>query len=279
MPPEGETLPTEDQRAALSEWLACGAPETRCDLPGVDCTPDVDCDEGDENYVDPVTGHCYMLFGNAVEWEQARRSCEGLGGGAKLVTIQSGEENGVVADFVDAERVWLGASDRTRERDWRWITGESLASTFTYWEGAGPDDGETADCIEMLGAAMARWTDTDCTAERAYVCERGEDCLCDVGDLCNEGCPCDTDCDRAGGCACDVSSSCDECWCEAVDDCPVEEERAEEQHSDDEEDPWACPECDEQYCDCDWTWGACDLFGNDWDGWYACDCDPDCWGW
>ncbi len=264
--PSQNPRPSDQERRDLSEWLACGAPETECDLPGADCAPpsDVRCDEGDQNHVDPSTGHCYMLFSSAACWEDARRSCEALGDGAKLVTIQSAEENGVVADLVDAERVWLGASDQGRERDWKWVTGESLASTYSYWEGSGPDGGEGADCVEMLGAALARWNDADCDAERSYVCERGEQCLCDASDLCDD-CACDTDCDHAGGCACDVSSGCDDCWCEPVDDCPAEEP---------EEDPDLGA-----LCDCDWTWGACDLFGNDWDGWFECDCDPDCfWG-
>lgn len=275
MPPGG-VLPTDQERADLSEWLACGAPETDCDLPGASCPPPVACDEGDQNYVDPVTGHCYMLFARPSDWESARRSCEALGEGAALVTIQSGDENGKVADLVDDERVWLGASDRSRERDWRWVTGESLISTFTYWEGTGPDGGEDDDCVEMLGAAMARWTDTACDVDRSYVCERGEECLCDVTDLCDESCSCDTECDLAGGCACDVSSGCDDCWCEPVDDCPAQEA----EHTDEDPDDAEIPEWGGEWiCDCDWTWGACDLFGNDWDGWYECDCDPDCdWG-
>lgn len=268
--PNGGLQPTEQERRDLAEWLACGAPETECDLPGADCVPEseIPCDEGDQNQVDPVTGHCYMLFSSGATWEDARRRCEALGDGAKLVTIQSADENGVVADLVDAERVWLGASDRSQERAWTWITGEPLASTYSYWEGGGPDGGDAEDCVEMLGAALARWNDDDCDDERAYVCERGEECLCDVTDLCDGDCSCDAECDHAGGCACDVSSECDDCWCEPVDDCPVQREEREDEPE----------QCDDCWCDCDWTWGACDLFGNDWDGWVECGCDPDCWG-
>jgi hypothetical protein len=260
------------QSENLAEWLACGAPETQCDLPGAVCNevPDVECDDGDQNVIDPATGHCYMLFSSGVDWEGARRACEGLGEGAKLVTIHSADENMVVADLVDDERVWLGANDRAQERDWKWITGETLASTYSFWEGGAPDGGEDEDCVEMLGAALSRWNDNDCDVERSYVCERGEECLCNVSDLCDDDCACDTECDQGGGCECDVSSGCDECWCEPEDDCPVEvgEDEQDEQDEEDDEGDW--------YCDCDWTWGACDLFGNDWEGWVACECDPDC---
>jgi hypothetical protein len=123
----------------------------------------------------------YLFCSDAVRWDDARASC--LAAGTDLVLIEDEAENAFVAANT-AAAAWIGATDRTTEGSFVWITpGQSGASslpvTFARWALATPDNclggviGQQ-DCVRI--ASDGSWNDSDCEGGCteglfAFVCE------------------------------------------------------------------------------------------------------------
>lgn len=76
--------------------------------------------------------HSYCLIADGLQWDQAKIVSQELGG--HLVTITSADENAVVKQLVidsGLSAIWLGATDKEIEGEWKWVTGESF--NFTSW--------------------------------------------------------------------------------------------------------------------------------------------------
>ncbi len=126
------------------------------------------CEGGDINVTDPGTGHCYMLFQSAANWNTAKSSCEALGD-AHLVTVFDLGENAFIGNLTGA-RFWIGASDILTEGSFVWVTEETVAATYQNWGGNEPNNSGNEDCAEMR--TDNAWNDRECNASMAYMCER-----------------------------------------------------------------------------------------------------------
>lgn len=87
-------------------------------------------------------GNYYLVYENAVTWEEAETYCEALGG--HLATITSEEENdfitSLISSYASAEDFYIGITDKDSEGDWStWITGETVA--YSNWGSGEPDNG------------------------------------------------------------------------------------------------------------------------------------------
>lgn len=95
--------------------------------------------------LNPATGHYYARVveepGEIITWDEAREGAASFtfqGVQGHLVTITSQAEN----DFFTTttrflkEGLWIGASDRDVEGEWRWVVGPEAGQLF--WSG-GPD--------------------------------------------------------------------------------------------------------------------------------------------
>jgi C-type mannose receptor len=124
-----------------------------------------------DNDIKTYNGHQYKFFERKMSWHRAKISCEIFGG--HLVTISDQDEQDFVAKLPpkldNANRVWIGFSDRHSEGKWEWITDENLS--FQNWAPGLPDNlGGNQDCAEM-GYAGSKWNDKESTSRFAFICE------------------------------------------------------------------------------------------------------------
>jgi hypothetical protein len=129
--------------------------------------------DGDGWAVDPATGRAYRVFTLNLTWFAANARCAEDGG--HLATIASEAENTAVQavagdDLVDTDGVWIGASDRSIEGTFEWVTGEPFATDA--WASGEPNDTAGgvagADCVRLRFGA---WEDTACDGTRGFLCE------------------------------------------------------------------------------------------------------------
>jgi hypothetical protein len=116
--------------------------------------------------------NAYEFVDGGISWPDAKLAAEvrvfdGVSG--HLVTIGSAGENAFVLSLLagltgDWLGVWIGATDRDTEGDWRWVTGEALS--FSNWAAGQPDDYELMqDYAVMLakpvfaGQSAGEWDD------------------------------------------------------------------------------------------------------------------------
>jgi hypothetical protein len=161
-------------------------PDARPPAPDAQAVPDAApppdaralCIDGDLQREDPVTGACYMLFTTTpLGWVAARDACEALAPPAHLVSVTTAEEHGLAFEMIGARSVWMGASDRALEGEFRWVTGEPML--FTAWAPGEPNNGAPSttpeNCAILLNDDATRpgtWDDRACGSTRAYLCER-----------------------------------------------------------------------------------------------------------
>jgi hypothetical protein len=156
------------------------APDARpADAPASDGPAALPCLGGDARSVDPATGACYVLFTAPMTRDAARTACQGLGGGARLASIESAAESALVTMLIGAGEAWLGASDEVLEGRFVWEDGTALQ--LTRWNTGEPNSGALMfeeDCVVVLGALGGVWDDRPCapppvnTGAYAAVCER-----------------------------------------------------------------------------------------------------------
>merc|ERR1712062_463539 len=127
-----------------------------CDWPrNVECTPG--CPEGWSS----VGDSCYFLSRERVgKFSAAQEFCSNMG--ARLVEINSAEENDVIVGLAEAARsgnndgldYWLGGFELAEVSDhlWQWLSGAPME--YTNWWGEGPDDSGMGKlkggCIQLL---------------------------------------------------------------------------------------------------------------------------------
>ncbi len=117
-------------------------------------------------------GHYYLLMAEPMAWREAKELCEKLDG--HLVTVTSPEENRFLYQAFAKDHVcWLGATDESKEGEWRWVTGEPFK--YQNWFNNEPSNsggtehylaiGNTSTVMEGGGSYFyrfgPRWNDHD----------------------------------------------------------------------------------------------------------------------
>lgn len=139
--------------------------------------------DGDEQFSDPATGHCYFWVNSALMRDQARASCQAMN--AHLVTITDAAENAAVANvapdalpdpnLASSIDSWTGLNDLATEMTHVWDTGEPF--NFDAWRTGEPNnnnanDPNGEDCVVFEGDTN-QWDDRSCTlTPLRYICER-----------------------------------------------------------------------------------------------------------
>lgn len=87
-------------------------------------------------YYNPSTGHWYEIVEG--DWEAAEEAAVALGG--HLVTINdANEQEWLVETFGGTTYYWIGYTDKEKEGEWKWISGED--SDYTNWAPGEPNNG------------------------------------------------------------------------------------------------------------------------------------------
>lgn len=123
-----------------------------------------------------ANGHAYMGIETPMSWDEARAHCAQLD--AELVSITSADEQAFIEERFLARgsnaipSFWIGATDREREGDFRWTTGEPFAYQAFHPNEPDNRDGEQ-NCL-VLNPATWRWHDRACGVRYPALCERRE---------------------------------------------------------------------------------------------------------
>eukprot|EP00117_Sycon_ciliatum_P029304 scpid3325/ scgid0538/ Aggrecan core protein; Cartilage-specific proteoglycan core protein len=119
------------------------------------------------------TSYCFIKSGWHGTYTGAQWVCNTRHGGAVLPRIYTSTMNNALRDFMaPLTEVWLGASDRKVEGDFKW---DDTTSTVRYgwqnWSPGQPDDHlGKEDCVEMWGWDHGRWNDADCELWKDIIC-------------------------------------------------------------------------------------------------------------
>ena len=102
-------------------------------------------------------GSKYLLTG-AATWEQAQAQALALALGGNLVTINSAAERDyLVSTFGGSESLWTGLTDKVKEGEFKWISGES--SNYTSWLLGEPNNLGNEDYVGMNFGGPGLWND------------------------------------------------------------------------------------------------------------------------
>ncbi|TRY71512.1 hypothetical protein TCAL_06101 [Tigriopus californicus] len=117
---------------------------------------------------------CYLFDLNwSLDWLQAARNCQKLGG--HLVEIETqDEQNGLTSIArIIGEDFWIGLTDIGHDGNYRWMYSGNEVS-YTNWAANEPDGGIPQSCVMMFSGYGYDfgWTDIKCTEWSAHpLCE------------------------------------------------------------------------------------------------------------
>jgi len=148
--------------------------------------------DGYVKYIEP--GRAFKIYGlpsKFVAWKEAQRICESDGG--NLVT----DDRPGIHSWLqkDGRKMWIGATDKETEGEWKWATGDPIEDDTSHWakwnmrrgpDGKtiyGPPKHSDKDCANInLAHGSGDWNDNGCTSSFPFACERPN----------IEGFPCDS---------------------------------------------------------------------------------------
>jgi len=115
-------------------------------------------------------GHTYVLYNDALTWEQAKAECTKSGG--HLVTITSQTEQDVINTLVKNQArggYYIGASDAVKENTFKWVTGGTVV--YNNWSPGEPNDSlNNEDYVAVL--TNGKWNDVkNAVLDIGYICE------------------------------------------------------------------------------------------------------------
>ncbi|KAK3507419.1 hypothetical protein QTP70_020383 [Hemibagrus guttatus] len=64
---------------------------------------------------------------------------------------------------------WIGLSDEVKEREWKWVDGTTLNTSFSYWAEGEPNNAGEEDCAVISGSI---WNDRKCSDKLPWICEK-----------------------------------------------------------------------------------------------------------
>ena len=116
-------------------------------------------------------GHIYAVYDYSASWTFCRDLCSNMGG--HLVTINSAEENAIVAELMQEgamEAYWIGATNYSgtainQDGAWAWVTGEEFQ--YTNWKPGEPSatgtEGTREHWAEIRKSYSGQWNDVNNT--------------------------------------------------------------------------------------------------------------------
>ncbi|CAG2219741.1 unnamed protein product [Mytilus edulis] len=124
-------------------------------------------------HVRVYTDACLLFVEHQVSWDDARKSCRSLGG--DLVMIKDSAKQKFILDSLifehwNTQNIWIGATDKAKEGDWRWIDGSQVTyGNFANGQGNNHNtrrfifsDGSNEDCALIRRSDGGLWHDYPC---------------------------------------------------------------------------------------------------------------------
>uniref|UniRef100_A0A3Q2E260 C-type lectin domain-containing protein n=1 Tax=Cyprinodon variegatus TaxID=28743 RepID=A0A3Q2E260_CYPVA len=110
----------------------------------------------------------YYISTSRKSWHESRKDC--LERGADLLIINSQEEQKFMIQF--KRPFWIGLIYAAREKEWKWIDGTLLNTSF--WNPGEPNNyrSNDEDCVETLFFdSVNGWNDKNCGHQNFWICE------------------------------------------------------------------------------------------------------------
>ena len=129
------------------------------------------------NYEKALTykGHTYFYYSTPATWHEANLIARLLQG--HLVTISNAAENEFVFGIIE-NNAWIGATDKDKEGNWKWVTGEAFS--YTAWCPGQPDNNQYGiegeeNYAQIWEGNNGKWNDTAGSKEYPFVIEFDND--------------------------------------------------------------------------------------------------------
>lgn len=114
-------------------------------------------------------------------WENAEAYAQSIGGHLAMIKtadMQNYVYNTILANSTVAalSTFWIGATDKAKEGEWRWVDGTLLSSTYTNWNGGEPNNSGTGEnyCqYYVSGSTKGKWNDLNGTQVYPFVVQIG----------------------------------------------------------------------------------------------------------
>lgn len=116
-------------------------------------------------------GTTYTRISTRMTFDDADEYCKDSLGGS-LVSIQSIDENSMVARTAYSEGSWIGFTDIISEGSWAWTLSEE-SNIFRSWQLGEPNnaDGEEHCAMIIPSGKGSNWYDNKCNVEASFVCQ------------------------------------------------------------------------------------------------------------
>ncbi|XP_063405616.1 C-type lectin domain family 4 member E-like [Mytilus trossulus] len=114
---------------------------------------------------------CYYFSTNSLNWQKASTDCKGRS--AKLVSVDTSQENGFIAEEVArvGGSFWFDGTDHDTEGRWIWASSKELFD-FTAWLPHEPSNFENnEDCLMTQKGYHGQWNDYACYHTIQFICE------------------------------------------------------------------------------------------------------------
>ncbi|CAC5407409.1 unnamed protein product [Mytilus coruscus] len=123
-------------------------------------------------YVHEYLDSCVLFVRDKKSWQDGRANCRRLGGDLVMVKDASKQSfllNYLRLDHWDTDNIWIGATDQSREGDWRWVDGSKISySQFADGQGNNHNNGflfangGNEDCALIRRDDGGHWHDYPC---------------------------------------------------------------------------------------------------------------------
>jgi cysteine-rich repeat protein len=151
-------------------------PAEECDDGNTDdtdgCTSNckVKCD-GQDEFEDPATKHCYRYAKVGKNWMDASSDCQGWNG--DLAALSTTTEQLFIAMRGFNATVWIGGTDAAMEGTWVWTNGETWTKPAEAWAKGEPSNSGPGgeNCLEIRPDNVT-WNDDGCWKPFYFLCER-----------------------------------------------------------------------------------------------------------
>lgn len=100
-------------------------------------------------------GKWYRVEEVRVSWKEAVEKCKSLGG--QLVIIPDDATHGFVRNLLAGKSCWLGATDESKEGQWKWIDGTEMQ--YRAFDSSQPDNNNGNENCLVLQSSSGRWFD------------------------------------------------------------------------------------------------------------------------
>ena len=112
-------------------------------------------------------------------WEDAEAYAQSLGGHLAMIKnedMQNYVYNTILANpnVANLSTFWIGATDKAKEGEWRWVDGTLLSSTYSNWNSGEPNNsGGENYCQYYISGNKGKWNDLNGTQNYPFVVQIG----------------------------------------------------------------------------------------------------------